>query len=153
MVAIDKNKIVRNNRGITVMELMVVIGVAATVMAIAMPNFLSMLPRLRLSDAARQIATDLQQIRMRAIAQNIPHQIAFSTSTYVLQRCNGACTNDSGNIELPPGITVTTPVAAQFEPRGTAAAAATIALSNGSSSTWVCVRAVGRINIQTASCS
>jgi prepilin-type N-terminal cleavage/methylation domain-containing protein len=153
MGAIDKNTTVRNNRGITVMELMVVIALVAILATIAMPNFTATLPRLRLSDAARQIATDLQQIRMRAIAQNIPHQIAFSTSTYVLQRCNGPCTDDSGAIELPTGITVTTPVSAQFEPRGTAAAAATIALSNGSLSTWVCVRAAGRINIQAASCS
>lgn len=148
-----KNNIGHTNGGFTLMELMATIAVASILMAIAMPNFLSTLPGLRLTDAARQVATDLQQIRMKAITQNIPYQISFSTTTYVLQRCNGSCANDGGNIALPPGISVTASTAPQFQPRGTAAAAATITLSNGSSSKWVCVRTVGRVNIQDASCS
>jgi prepilin-type N-terminal cleavage/methylation domain-containing protein len=147
------NEFRRNNCGFTLIELMAAIGVASILMAIAIPSFLSTLPSLRLTDAARQVATDLQQIRMKAIAQNIPYQITFSTSTYVLQKCNGSCTNDSGNIALPEGITVTASTAPQFQPRGTAAAAATITLSNGSSSTRVCVKTVGRVNIQNAICS
>ena len=147
------NKFCRNNGGFTLIELLAAIGVASILMAIAIPSFLSTLPGLRLRDAARQVATDLQQIRMKAIAQNIPYQISFSTSTYVLQRCNGSCTNDSGNIGLPDGITITASTAPQFQPRGTAAADATITLSNGSSSTRVCVKTVGRVNIQNASCS
>ena len=135
------------------MELLAAMGVASILMAIAIPSFLSTLPGLRLTDAARQVATDLQQIRMKAIAQNTPYQISFSTSTYVLQKCNGSCTNDSGNIALPEGITVTASAAPQFQPRGTAAADATITLSNGSSSTRVCVKTVGRVNIQNAICS
>jgi prepilin-type N-terminal cleavage/methylation domain-containing protein len=147
------NKFRRNNGGFTLIELLAAIGVASILMAIAIPSFLSTLPGLRLTDAARQVATDLQQTRMKAIAQNIPYQISFSTSTYVLQKCNGSCTNDSGNIALPDGITVTASTAPQFQPRGTAAADATITLSNGSSSTRVCVKTVGRVNIQNASCS
>jgi prepilin-type N-terminal cleavage/methylation domain-containing protein len=147
------NHFLQSDGGFTLIELMAAMGVAFILMAIALPNFLSTLPGLRLTDAARQVATDLQQIRMKAIAQNIPYQISFSTTTYVLQRCNGSCANESGNITLPPGISVTASTAPQFQPRGTAAAAATITLSNGSSSKWVCVRTVGRVNIQDASCS
>jgi Tfp pilus assembly protein FimT len=138
------------------MELMATIGVSAILMAIAIPRLLSVLPGLRLNDAARQVATDLQQIRMKAIAQNIPYQMTLSTTTYVLKKCNNSsCTtssNDSGNIVLPEGITVPTPITAQFQPRGTAAAATTITLSNGSSTKWVCVRTVGRVNIQDTTC-
>ena len=139
--------------GFTLAELMVTIGVMLILMAIAMPRFLDTLPGLRLSDAARQVATDLQQLRMKAIAQNIPYQITFSTSTYVLQKCSGACADDSGAIALPQGITVTASAVPQFQPRGTAAASATITLSNGSSQKWVCVRTVGRVNVQDATCS
>jgi prepilin-type N-terminal cleavage/methylation domain-containing protein len=147
------NHFLDSDAGFTLMELMVGIGIASILMAIAIPNFLSTLPGLRLTDAARQVATDLQQIRMKAIAQNIPYQITFSTNAYVLQRCNGSCTNDSGNIALPTGISVTASTAPQFQPRGTAAAAATITLSNGSSNKWVCVKTVGRVNIQDGICS
>ena len=144
-------------RGFTLMELMATLGVAAILMAIAIPNFMSTLPSLRLNDAARQVATDLQQIRMKAIAQNIPYQMTLSSTTYVLKKCNdSSCTtftNDSGDIVLPTGITVLTPPTAQFQPRGTAAALTTIRLTNGSSSKWVCVRTVGRVNIQDTTCS
>ncbi len=140
-------------KGFTLIELMATLGVAAILMAIAIPNFLSTLPGLRLNDAARQVATDLQQVRMRAIAQNLPYQITFSTTTYVLQRCSGLCTNDSGNIVLPQGITVTATAAPQFQPRGTVASATTIRLTSGSLNKWVCVRTVGRVNIQDTVCS
>ena len=58
-------KIRRNQSGFTLIELMAAIGVAGLLMVIAMPIFTKTLPGLRLNDAARQIATDLQQVRMR----------------------------------------------------------------------------------------
>lgn len=142
-----------NDSGFTLMELLAAIGVASILMAIAIPSFLSTLPSIRLTDAARQVATDLQQTRMKAIAQSIPYQVSFSSSSYVLQKCNGTCTNDGGTIALPDGITATASSVPQFQPRGNAATDATITLSNGTSNTWVCVKIVGRINIQDASCS
>jgi hypothetical protein len=91
---------------------------------------------------------------MKAIAQSIPFQINFSTTTYVIQRCNGACTNDSGNMALPEGITVTPPsTAPQFQTRGTVTSAATIRLSNGTTNKWVCVKVIGRINNQNTVCT
>lgn len=149
----NHNEFNHSNAGFTLIELMATVAVASILMAIAVPNFLSTLPRLRLADAARQVATDLQQIRMKAIAQNIPYQITFSTTTYVLQKCSGSCANDSGNITLPTGISINASTTPQFQPRGTAAAAATITLSNGSATKWVCVKTVGRVNVQDAICS
>jgi len=145
--------IVSNQTGFTIAELMTTIAVMGILTAIAMPMLLNTLPGLRLSDAARQVATDLQQLRMKAIAQNVPYQVTFSTNTYVLQRCSGLCTNDSGNIVLPEGITVTATAAPQFQPRGTASASTTITLSNGSAQKWVCVKTVGRVSIQETICS
>jgi Tfp pilus assembly protein FimT len=134
--------------------MMAAIGVVFVLMAVAMPMFRNTLPGLRLDDAARQVATELQQVRMKSIAQSIPHQINFSTTSYVIQRCNGSCTNDSGNIALPEGITVTPPsTAPQFQIRGTILAATTIRLSNGSTNKWVCVKVIGRINIQNTVCT
>jgi len=149
----DGNSFRRDYHGFTVMELMATIGIASILMAIAVPKFFAALPRQRLTDAARQVATDLQQVRMKAIAQNIPYQINFSTTSYVLQRCNGSCVNEGSSVQLPDGINVTASTTPQFQPRGTAASATTITLSNGSSTKWVCVRTVGRVNIQDAICS
>jgi prepilin-type N-terminal cleavage/methylation domain-containing protein len=139
--------------GFTVIEMLTTISVGSILMAIAVPVFQNTLPALRLGDAARQVATELQQVRMKAIAQNVPYQIAFSTTTYVLQKCVGSCTDDSGNIALPTGITLTASTSPQFQTRGNAVAATTITLSNGTTQKWVCVKAVGRINVQDTTCS
>ena len=141
------------SRGFTLIEMLTAISVGSILMAIAVPVFQNTLPALRLADAARQVATELQQVRMKAIAQNIPYQIAFSTNTYVIQQCAGSCTDDSGSIALPTGITLTASTSPQFQTRGNAVAAATITLSNGSTQKWVCVKAVGRINVQDTICS
>jgi len=140
--------------GFTLIELMAAIGVAGLLMIIAMPFFTKTLPGLRLTDAARQIATELQHVRMKTISQSIPHQISFSTTTYVVQRCNGTCADDGGNMTLPEGITVTPPsTPPQFQPRGTVSSATTIRISNGTSNKWVCVKIVGRINVQDTVCT
>jgi prepilin-type N-terminal cleavage/methylation domain-containing protein len=140
--------------GFTLIELMAAIGVAGLLMIIAMPFFTKTLPGLRLTDAARQIATELQHVRMKTISQSIPHQISFSTTTYVVQRCNGTCADDGGNMALPEGITVTPPsTPPQFQPRGTVSSATTIRISNGTSNKWVCVKIVGRINVQDTVCT
>ncbi len=139
--------------GFTVGEMMTAISILGILIAIGMPAFTRTLPGLRLTDAARQVATELQHVRMKAIAQGITQQISFSTSSYTLQRCNGACTNDGGAIALPEGITAIASAAPQFQPRGTATAASTITLSNGTQQKFVCVRTIGRVNIQDAVCS
>ena len=142
-----------NSAGFTMAEMMTAISVIGILAAIGFPAFTRTLPGLRLTDAARQVATELQHVRMKAIAKGIPQQITFSTSSYVLQNCNGACINDSGNIGLPAGITATATTAARFEPRGTVTTAAAITLSNGTSQKFVCVKTIGRVNIQDGACT
>ena len=142
-----------NSAGVTVAEVLTAISLIGILAAIGMPAFTKILPALRLTDAARQVATELLHMRMKAIAQGIPYQITFSANTYVLQRCNGACTNDSGNIVLPTGITATATTTPRFESRGTVTTAAGITLSNGTTQKFVCVKTVGRVNVQDATCS
>jgi prepilin-type N-terminal cleavage/methylation domain-containing protein len=142
-----------NSAGFTMAEVMTVISVAGILAAIGIFAFTRTLPGLRLTDAARQVATELQHVRMKAIAKGISQQITFSTSSYVLQQCNGTCTDDSGNIALPTGITATAATAPRFEPRGTVNTASAITLSNGTAQKFVCVKTIGRVNIQDSACS
>jgi len=141
------NRQSRADAGFTVLELLVVIGVAMVLMGIAVPSFSSWLPTLRLSAAARQVFADLRVARMKAISQNTNFQLTFNGSSYVVQRCAGTCTNDSGNILLPDGITVSTSGTPLFLPRGTANNSVTITLSNGVQSRQVQVTPVGRVRI------
>lgn len=145
------NPKIAGEAGFTLGEVLTGIGLFGILAAIAVPRFNSTLPGLRLTDGARQVATELQQLRMKAIAQNMPYQMTFSSTTYKLQKCNGTCTDETGNLTLPTGITATTSATPQFLARGTASAAATITVTNGTTSKYVCVKTVGRISIQDSS--
>lgn len=147
----------RNQRisGFTVLELMVAVGIAMVVLGIAVPSLLTWLPTLRLSSAARQVATDLQVARMKAISQNRKFRLNFNTTTtyYLESDLNNDGTiasgeNDSGPFSLPEGITTTVGTTPEFYPRGTASAAATKTLQNSNSETKsVQVAVVGRVTL------
>ncbi len=145
---------IHSSKGFTITEMMITIGVAALLMAIAIPSFLSWLPTLRLSDGARQVAVDLQLARMKAVTQNTRFQVSFGAlpaTSYTLQNDpdnDDLFTNESGPFSLPEGITVTAATATpQFQPRGVATAASTITLSNGTTTAQVEVTIVGRVRI------
>ena len=137
----------RNSAGFTLIEMMATIGVAGILMAIAIPRFFAVLPGLRLNDAARQVATDLQLARMRAISQNNANTVTFNTGTGVY---SFTLSPDTYNIpQLYPGIALTVATANPvFTSRGTASTPATITLSNGTAIRSVQVTAVGRVRIQ-----
>lgn len=139
-------KYLAGTAGFSITELIVVTAIAGLIMGIAAPSFMRWLPNIRLSSAARQIATDLQMARMKAITKNANTTVNFSGNTYTY----GA---DSRNLStLYPGITITSVTSNPlFLPRGTANASVTITLSNGSVQKLVCVKTVGRVNI-AASC-
>ncbi len=139
--------IVSRQAGLTVIELMAAFGVLAILILIAVPNLLSTLPALRLNDAARQVATDLQLARMRAISQNTANTVTFNTSTGVYSSTLGGESFDID--QLYPGIAFSAVTANPvFTSRGTASAAVDITLSNGSATKLVQVTPVGRVKIQ-----
>ena len=72
----------RSDQGFTIMELVVVMTLALIIMGIALPNLLSWLPTYRLSAGARQVASDLQLARMKAISQNAKFRLIFNGNVY-----------------------------------------------------------------------
>ena len=138
------------------MELIVALAIALDCMAVALPSFLSLLPTLRLSSAARQVATDLQVARMKAISRNTLNTVTFNVA-------NGSYTFTIGSesrslVQLYPGITIASvspAVNPAFTPRGTSnnSGTITITLSNGSAQKRVCVKTVGQIAIQDSICT
>jgi len=144
----------KNFQGFTVIELLVTTAVALVILGVAVPSFLSWLPSVRLSSAARQVASDLQVARMRAIAQNASNTVTFNTTTGVY---TFSLTSDTRDIDqLYSGISFSSISGGNpaFTPRGTTSngGTVTITLSNGSQQKLVCVRTVGRISIADGSC-
>jgi type IV fimbrial biogenesis protein FimT len=63
--------------GFTLIEMMIVIAIMGIFAGIAIPNFLSYMPKHRLNGAARQVMGDLMLARMQAVSQNTTVTVAW----------------------------------------------------------------------------
>src|SRR5437762_1227426 len=74
--------------GLTVLELVITLGLIGLLGSIALLQMQPLLALMRLDSSARQIATDLQVMRMRAISQNCRFRVTFRPSTrdYVIDK-------------------------------------------------------------------
>jgi prepilin-type N-terminal cleavage/methylation domain-containing protein len=141
-------KIGQEVAGFTLIEVLSTIVIAGILMSIAIPRFYALLPGIRVASAARQVATDLQLARMRAISQRAPQGLTFSTATTY----NFTIGPDTRNLSLLfPGTTVTvTPGNPTFTTVGgnNANATTTITLTNSGLLRTVTVNAAGKIFTQ-----
>jgi prepilin-type N-terminal cleavage/methylation domain-containing protein len=139
-------KFVPEVKGFTLIEMLASLTVAGILMGIAIPKFSQLLPGIRLSSAARQVATDLQLARMRAISQHVNQTVVFDTTTATYTF--GAA--DTRNLsQLYPGTTITGVSAGNptFTTTGTATAQTTITLSNQGVTKQIQVANIGRVII------
>ena len=63
--------------GFTLIELITIIAIMSILAGIAIPNFLSYLPKHRLNGAARQVMGDLMGARMKAVKENTTVTVAW----------------------------------------------------------------------------
>ncbi|HWH76494.1 MAG TPA: GspH/FimT family pseudopilin [Candidatus Binatus sp.] len=106
--------------GFSTIELLTGFAVFGIVTAIALPGWRSWFPTYALNNAARQLQSELHHIKMRAAAENISFQLAYSqgANAYSIQR-------DSKTLVTKPlsdGTTITKSGNIAFSPRGTASA-------------------------------
>ena len=69
----------KRESGFTLTEMMVTIGILSILAMIAIPNFMTLLPGMRLKSSAREIFMVLNQIKMRAVAKNSVGVIRFDS--------------------------------------------------------------------------
>lgn len=70
----------RTQRGITLVETMVVTSMLAVVTSLAAPGFDGAMQRRHLEGAAAQLETDIHYARMLAVARNAPLRMSFESS-------------------------------------------------------------------------
>ena len=75
-----RDKRLFRDSGFTLTELMVVIAVLAILSAIAVPAFSTWMPQYRLKQAARDLYSNMQQMKMTAVKNNTSTNLVFSTS-------------------------------------------------------------------------
>ena len=71
-------KLLRDKRGMTMIEMMVVVAIIGVMMALAIPSYNAMLPHLRVKGASRDVAEALQVARMKAVAKNNAYIVQFN---------------------------------------------------------------------------
>ncbi len=67
----------RNSSGFTIIELMIVIAIAATLAAIAIPNYIGWLPKRHLQSSAVDVQAAIQLAKMTAIRENTDVVLTF----------------------------------------------------------------------------
>jgi type IV fimbrial biogenesis protein FimT len=82
----------RHQSGFTLVEAIMVTAVLAVLAAVAVPNYLSWLPDIRLKDAAGDIKSDIQLARQKAIRENGRIALLFDmgANRYTIFVDNGA---------------------------------------------------------------
>ena len=74
-----------HERGVTLIELVVVLALIGTMALITVPNFISIYQSSRVKATARSMITDVRNARQLAISGNTRTRLAFNTGTNVHQ--------------------------------------------------------------------
>ncbi|MFL6305817.1 MAG: Tfp pilus assembly protein FimT/FimU [Candidatus Sulfotelmatobacter sp.] len=94
----------RSTRGFSLLELLIVVGISITIVAIAMPSFINTFYSIRLKSAASNLSALMQQARIQAARQNKIYSMAYNTGASPQQ----ACIDLNNNGTCDPGETVIT---------------------------------------------
>lgn len=152
----------RNDAGITLFELMVVVGILAILAGIAVPSYISWLPNYRLRSAADDVQSTLQNARLRAVRENaiVRVNFNFANDTYLAFIDNGA-NADNGtqeadevmvkNGQMPAGIDLQDSGlggAVRFTRRGFPDASGDITINNGTRTQTINLTLGGSSSIQ-----
>lgn len=143
-------------RGFTLLELLVALGIAATLAGAFLWGAHAWIPDVRLDAAVRQVVLDLRSTRAMAMGQRRSLRLAFAPAleSYTRQRRVADAYEDDGPpIELPAGIDLVDcnalADAIGFVPRGTASTFGTVTLRTaGGHERRVIVDIVGRIRVE-----
>ena len=146
----------RGERGITLIELVVVMAIIAIGAVLVAPNIGSWIPNYRLRSATRDVVSTLRTAQMKAISNNTTYQVAFTqgTGTYILQyQTTAGFVPDGVAQTLPPGIIISTITFpgnnAQFNTNSTASTGSiTLKNAKGSTKQITLTTATGRVNVQ-----
>ena len=75
-----------NRKGVTLIELIVVMVIIAIGAVLMVPNIGAWLPNYRLKSAARDIVSTMRVAQMKAVTSNVEYRVSFINNSYVIER-------------------------------------------------------------------
>ena len=162
----------RKVRGITIMEVLVVMAIIAILASASIFGLRNLVQRERLYSAMTQVANDLKEVQFRSMSSNMVWGVRFcaNQSQYKIfavdpatvgggcpRDANPSCTNDATTqrlVSLPPGVSPEADFYVLFDRRGyplnwsCGIGAVSITLRNSYGSRTVIVDSVGRIRYE-----
>jgi type IV fimbrial biogenesis protein FimT len=161
----------RKVKGITIMEVLVVMAIIAILASASIMGLRNLVQRERLYSAMTQVANDLKEVQFRSMSSNNLWGVRFceNQSQYKIfavdpstvggcpRDANPSCTNDATTqrlVSLPPGVSPEADFYVLFDRRGyplnwsCGIVAGRITLSNSYGSRTVIVDRVGRIRYE-----
>jgi prepilin-type N-terminal cleavage/methylation domain-containing protein len=80
-----------DRRGFTLLEILVVLAMIAILVSLAAPGMSGMMDSYRVSTASRQLITDLQFAKTKAVTENTSYRVAYDTANarYRVEKSDG----------------------------------------------------------------
>ncbi|MBA4392328.1 MAG: hypothetical protein C0407_02130 [Desulfobacca sp.] len=137
-----------NQKGFSLVELLIVIGLSGILTLIAIPNIGSIVNNSRLKGAARIVWGDLQNAKMTAIKTNASVSVTFNTNTDYSYPKGGGTTFTRNLATEYPNITVTNSGGGTITFGSTGVTSnATVTIQGASASKTISVYGTGRVII------
>jgi prepilin-type N-terminal cleavage/methylation domain-containing protein len=93
-----------NHKGITLVELIVVMVIIAIGAVLLVPNIGAWLPNYRLRSGTRDVVSTLRMAQMKAVSTNMPYGVAFDANSCQLYRSSGGLIPEGNPVNLPSGV-------------------------------------------------
>ncbi len=132
------------------MEVLVAIGVAAILTAVAAPNLSGFQSQYRLSGVSNQIAFDIGRARMQAVGQNVSMRVVLVGGTgYRFERSSNGTTfiPDGVTVRLPSGVRIWGDTSTTFTRTGIATAPTTINITTAAGTKVIRTNVIGRVSV------
>jgi prepilin-type N-terminal cleavage/methylation domain-containing protein len=139
------------DRGFTLIELTIGLGIMLLVSSLALPRLVDVTEEYRLTAVAREVAGNVANARIRAIVENADYRVIVSDSTtYLLQEEVAGSWTDRASYEMPPNFTIgSSGSVVEFHRWGNATPVATLDITNKNSTVAQVVTATsGRSYVQ-----
>lgn len=136
-----------HSSGFAVSELIIVLAIITTCLAIAKPDITTIASGYILKTAAREVSTDLQLTRLLAVKENKTFQVVFDSNSYqVIRLSDGTVTRSRSFAPEYPGLNLTN-VSITFDSRGISDGN-TVTVANERGATNVSIASTGKVMIE-----